>query len=126
MKKRSMFFCFLVFALFMSGCTYDFILPDYVPPVDNGGNPVSFATQVAPIFSTADKCTQCHKPGGQMPDLTPTNAYTQIVPSLVNLPTPETSTILTFPGSSKHSWKGYTSSEYAMILQWIKEGAKNN
>ena len=123
MKKHSLFLILLIFALFMGSCKYDFITPDYVPPVKAG---VSFTTQVAPIFSNGDKCTQCHKTGGQSPDLTPANAYSQIVPSLVNTASPETSMILTFPGSASHSWKGYTATESATILTWIQEGAKNN
>jgi hypothetical protein len=123
MKKRSIFFFLLVFALFISGCKYDFITPDYVPPVAAG---VSFSTQVAPIFSTGDKCTSCHKPAGQTPDLTTANAYSQIVPGFVNTSTPASSEILTVPGSSAHSWKDYTATERSIILTWITEGAKNN
>lgn len=123
MKKQSQFLILIVFALFMGGCKYDFILPDYVPPVPPG---VSFTTQVAPIFSTGDKCTSCHKTGGTAPDLTAANAYSQLVPNYVNTASPETSKILTVPGSATHSWKGYTATETATILAWITEGAKNN
>jgi hypothetical protein len=123
MKKDSLFLILVVFALFTGGCKYDFITPDYVPPVDAG---VSFSTQVSPIFSTGDKCTECHKTGGQTPDLTPANAYSQLVSSFVNTASPETSMILTVPGSASHSWKAYTATESATILTWIKEGAKNN
>jgi hypothetical protein len=126
MKKQSLFLILIVFALFMGGCKYDFILPDYVPPIDNGGNPISFATQVAPIFSTGDKCTSCHKPGGTAPDLTPANVYSQIKAGYVSTIAPESSKILTVPGSSAHSWKDYTATERAIILTWIKEGANNN
>jgi hypothetical protein len=123
MKKHSLFLTLIVFALFLGGCKYDFITPDYVPPVKAG---VSFAEQVVPIFSTADKCTQCHKPGGQTPDLTPSNAYLQIVPKYAIAGSPETSEILTIPGSSSHSWKNYTATERSIIETWITEGAKNN
>ncbi len=123
MKKHSLFLILIVFALFVGGCKYDFILPDYVPPVAAG---VSFSTQVAPIFSTGDKCTSCHKSGGVASDLTSANAYAQIVPNLVNTASPESSVILTVPGSSAHSWKNYTDPERAIILVWITEGAKNN
>ena len=126
MKKHSLFLILIVFALFIGGCKYDFILPDYVPPIDNGGNPINFATQVAPIFSTGDKCTSCHKPGDKKPDLTSANVYAQIVPKYVNTASPESSEILTVPGSSAHSWKDYTATERAIILTWITEGAKNN
>ena len=123
MKKQSLFLILIVFALFLGGCKYDFILPDYVPPVPPG---VSFSEQVAPIFSVDDKCTSCHKHGGTTPDLTPSIAYSQIVPGYINTSAPESSEILTVPGSATHSWKGYTATESATILAWITEGAKNN
>jgi hypothetical protein len=123
MKKHSLFLILIVFALFIGGCKYDFILPDYVPPVESG---VSFATQVAPIFSTGEKCTSCHKSGETAPDLTSENAYNQIVPQYINTSAPESSEILTVPGSSAHSWVDYTATERAIILTWITEGANNN
>jgi len=124
MKKQSQLFTMVfVFALIFSGCKYDFITPDYVPPVAPG---VSFSTQVAPIFSTDNKCTQCHTTGAQYPDLTAEHAYAQIVPDLVNTDNAESSIILAVPGSASHSWKGYTTAEYQTILTWIQEGAKNN
>jgi len=123
MKKQSLFFVIAFISLFLGGCKYDFITPDYVPPVAAG---VSFSEQVAPIFSASDQCTQCHKTGGQYPDLTLEHAYSQIVPDLVNTGNPEASTILAVPGSASHSWKGYTATEYQTILTWIQEGAKNN
>jgi len=123
MKKRTIFLILILFSLFISSCKYDFIIPVEVTPVTG---PVSFATQVAPIFSTSSKCISCHKTGGQAPDLTTANAFASIVPNLVNTTTPESSLIYTFPGGSSHSWKGYTASESAIVLAWIQQGAKNN
>ena len=125
MKKHSIFLIVILVTLLFTGCKYDFILPEEVAPIDPNV-PISFSTQIAPIFSTGDKCTSCHKSGGQTPDLTSANAYSQIVPGLVNLTTPETSMIYAFPGSSSHSWKGYTANEASLVLEWIKQGAKNN
>lgn len=127
MKKHNIFFGLILFALFLGGCKYDFVLPVEVPVIDNGGDPISFATQVAPIFSTGDKCTECHKTGGvAMPDLSAANAYNQLMAKYVNTSAPEQSEILSVPGSSSHSWKKFTPTESAIILAWIKEGAKNN
>ena len=125
MKKRTIFFTFLLFALFVNSCKYDFILPEVVPPITGT---VSFATQVAPIFSTANKCTACHNTGGQTPDLTAANAYASIVPNLISTSTPENSLIYSFPApaTSTHSWKKFTAGEAATILAWIKNGAPNN
>ena len=123
MKKRMIFLVISLFSLFVVSCKYDFILPEVVPPITK---PVNFLADVAPIFSTGDKCTSCHKPGGQSPDLSAANAYSEINPKYVNLISPATSEILTFPGSGSHSWKGYTAGETAIILKWIEDGANNN
>ncbi len=125
MKKRFIFLITVLLSLFVTGCKYDFILP--VPEVPVTGD-ISFSTQVAPIFSTGSKCTSCHKPGGQSPDFTTASAYASIVPALVNTSAPDQSMIYTFPGptTATHSWKKLTAGEAAIILQWIKQGAKNN
>ena len=127
MKKNTLFLVLILFSLFMGGCKYDFILPEEVPVIDNGGNPISFATKVAPIFSTED-CISCHKSGVTSPDLTAANSYSQIVPKYVNTTTPADSKLLTYPGptTGTHTWKKLTANEAALILAWITEGAKNN
>jgi hypothetical protein len=125
MKKYSIFFILIVFSLFIAGCKYDFILPVKVEPLSG---PVTFATQVAPIFSTDSKCTSCHKAGGQAPDLTSASAYASIVPGLINAATPAQSKIYSYlaPATSTHTWKKYSAGEATIILAWITEGAKNN
>lgn len=125
MKKRTIFLSLILFSLFITGCKYDFIMPVEVPPIVGT---VSFSTKVAPIFSTGSNCTSCHKSGGQAPDLTTANAYASIVPNLVNTGTPEQSLIYSFPAptTATHTWKKFTASDAAIILAWIKDGAKNN
>jgi len=125
MKKSTIFLISLLFALFVNGCKYDFILPEIVPPITG---PVKFSTQVVPIFSAGNKCTACHNTGGTAPDLTAANAFAQIVPDLVNLGTPASSKIYSFPApaTGTHSWKKYSAGEAAIILAWITEGAKDN
>jgi hypothetical protein len=121
MKKRTIFLILIMFSLFVAGCKYDFIIPVEVAPVTGT---VSFATQVTPIFS--NNCISCHKTGGQTPDLTSANAFASIVPNLVNTTTPGQSLIYSFPGSSSHSWKGYTAGDAAIVLAWIQQGAQKN
>ncbi len=126
--KLTIFVISVFLSLFISGCKYDFIIPVEVPVIDTGGKPISFATQIAPIFSNGDNCTSCHKSGGQAPDLSATNAYSQIMSKYVNTATPDQSRIYSFPAptSSTHTWKKYTAGDAAILLAWIKEGAKNN
>jgi hypothetical protein len=125
MKKSYIYFLLVMVVLLLNACTYDFIVKEELPPVDPTV-PVSFSTQIAPIFNT-ETCVSCHKPGGQAPDLTTANAYNSIKSmNLTNTTKPESSIIYAFPGSSSHSWKGYTASESQLILTWIQQGALNN
>ncbi len=124
MKKSPIFLVLILFALSLNSCKYDFILPEIVPPITET---VSFSTQIVPIFSAGNKCTACHN-GGQSPDLRAASAHAQIVPALINAATPESSIIYSFPAptTGTHPWKKYTAGEAALILKWIKDGAKNN
>ena len=129
MKKRSLFLILVLFTLAISSCKYNFIVPieEEVPEdIIPGNQPVSYATQIQPIFTA--KCIECHKSGGTAPNLVAGSSYNQVVPANVNLTKPEESDIYAFaaPTTTKHAWKKYNSSEANLVLTWIKEGAKNN
>lgn len=131
MKKMKIFCLIFVIGFLFGACEYNFIVPEEVPPIDNGGGngeeTVSFSTQVLPIFST--NCASCHKTGGTKPDLTAANAYQSIYTSkYINVSSPEQSKIYSFVknGASTHKHKQYTVAEGQLMLTWITEGAKNN
>ena len=119
----------LVFGLvgFFSSCQYKFNIEPIVPAPDPMDT-IYFSQDVAPIWNTNDKCTSCHKAGETAPDLTTNNAYSAVVPDYINTDTPNESEIYTVtdPLSATHGWKKYSSSEAAIILQWIEQGAQNN
>jgi hypothetical protein len=117
MKKHPIFLILILVSLFLGSCKYDYILPEVVPVVNN----VSFSTQVAPIF--AEKCVSCHD--NQAPKLTADVAYSQLVPGYVNTASPESSKIYVNASSGTHYAK-VSAAQAALILEWIKEGAKNN
>jgi len=121
MKKQSIFLILILFGLFLNSCKYDFILPVETPPIDNGGEPISFATQIVPIFT--EKCNSCHN--SQVPMLTASVAYSQVVPTYVNTTTPSSSKLYINAQSGSHYAK-VSATQAALILQWITEGAKNN
>jgi len=112
----------------VASCSYDFIeYPVEVPPDPNVT--VSFSEKIAPIFTTGDKCTSCHKTGGAAaPSYATGQAYSAIVPALVDLADPESSIIYwhAHPNSATHLWKKLTPGEADLILLWIKQGALNN
>lgn len=120
MKRHSIFFILILLALSLGGCKYDFILPVETPPVDNGGNPISFSTQVLPILNT--KCSSCH--AAQAPLMTAASAYSQLVPAYVNTTTPNSSKL--YVNATGAHYAQVSASQAAIILQWITEGAKNN
>lgn len=115
----------IVLAVIMSSCTYNWIVEEEViDPGDPEAPQVSFSAEITPIF--ASKCTGCHQPGGQAPDLTAANAYNSLNSSrYVNTSAPETSLIYTKPHPTGSHVK-YTEAEAAKVLTWITQGAQNN
>lgn len=122
MKKQIIFITLALFTLVFTGCKYDFILPVPEEPGGNGEtNPISFATQVYPILTN---CTACHG-SGKSPDFSASAAYSSVA-KLVNTANPAQSKIYTVPSpDGSHAMK-FKTSEAAVLLKWITEGAKNN
>jgi len=114
----------MLFLAFNTGCYYDQVYVAPEPPPDLGPDPVSFAAEIQPIFT--DKCVSCHPPTRSL-DLTVGNAYASINnTTYINLGTPAESLIYTKPHpDGSHSQK-YSTTEAAIILKWIEEGAQDN
>ncbi len=130
MKKHYNYFLIFISLLFIaafSSCQYD---NPVASPAPNPTVPVSFTTQIEPIFNNGNNCTACHKAGAQAPDLTTGNAYQSIMNmNLVNSTTPESSVIYWYPNkdnTAHHAWKKYTATQAQLVLLWIQQGAKNN
>lgn len=126
MKTRQLYFLVAaVLSIVMTSCKYDFV----VEPVDiiDPNTPIKFATEIVPIFDQFN-CTSCHKTGATAPDLTADKAYASIVPALIDTANPEASVIYWFahPDSDTHNWSKLSKSKSTLILEWIKQGAKNN
>ena len=116
----------IVFLAMNTGCYYDQL---YIPPAAPPEGDISFATDLEPIFYTANKCTSCHSSGGiaGFLDLTKDNAYNSINdPKYINKTTPAESLIYTKPAASAGHFATYSADESAIVLKWIEQGAKNN
>ncbi len=127
MNKLTLIVAVVFMAFLYSGCKYDFIVPEEViDPGDPNAEQVSFSEDIIPIFT--DNCTSCHDTGGQMPDLTPDNAYSALnTTRYINTSSPDESLLYTKPdpsGSGSHP--KYSEADAAMILVWIQQGAENN
>lgn len=114
-----------VIIVFAASCQYKFIVEPVVPPPDPEDT-ISFSQQIVPIFSDQG-CTGCHNTGGTPPDLTPDNAYNSITSmGLVDTDTPPESKIYYYPLPDGKHYAKYTSSQAALILGWIEQGALDN
>ena len=92
--------------------------------------PVSFKADLIPIFNKSCNMSGCHSAGGQVPDLTPPNAYRSIFEEdLVDINDPEGSEIMGWlTGQIKPAMplgaQTNPSNINNLMLAWIKQGAK--
>ena len=126
MKKVSFYLLGYFFTLMMvSSCDYDIIIPEpVIIPVDSS---ISFKDKIEPIF-TDEGCIACHPPTMSL-DLTVGKAYNSINKAkYIDTANDANSLIYTHPNpsTSEHSYKKYTPTQAATLLEWIKQGAKNN
>jgi hypothetical protein len=124
MKKIILLIIALIGILAWQSCQYEWVDPvDYVPPPP--GDTTSFSLEIIPIFTA--RCESCHSSDGIPPDLSPDNAYNDLFATgMIDVATPENS-ILYIKVNTGGSMNKYTKvGDPELILQWIKEGAKNN
>ena len=114
-------------AFFMGACNYNYIVIPETPPVDTTVT-YSFADDVYSIFPDSE-CTNCH-PNSAGLDLSEANAYSSIMDNnLVDLADPENSKIWEYPHPSRGTHlKKYSATDerVSIMLEWIKQGAKDN
>lgn len=92
--------------------------------------PVSFASDIIPIFNSSCNLSGCHSAGGKTPDLTAVNAYNSLtVGNFINKDDPSSSILYMWMTGKKATPMpvGGINKDYnALILAWIKQGANNN
>ena len=120
MKKLSYVILLLVGVLW--SCEYETIVPKNV---DLNDDPVSYSTQVAPIFVEIN-CTSCHS-GGNAPDLREDKSYDALMSGeLINVSSPASSKLVEKINSGHGTSGNMSALQKALILKWIEQGAKNN
>ena len=117
-KIRSLIYA-MVIAVTFGQCTYEAI------PEPDAVTDVSFSTDIVPIFDANCNMSPCHNTGEIAPDLTAPNAWSSLQNGYLNLADPTASLLMTkIDGGSMETY--VTSQDITYILQWIKEGAKDN
>ncbi len=116
-----------IVGMFMGSCNYDYIVfPEQLPP--DTSKTYSFKNDVVGIFD-ASSCTNCHPSAGGL-DLTENNAYASIwANSLVDTTDAENSKIWYYPhpATGSHGTRyGAADPRVGYMLEWIKQGAKDN
>ncbi len=126
MRKIQLIFSILIVALAFGACEYTFIVPEEIPVIDvddPNARQVSFAQEIQPIFT--NDCVACHN-GLTSPNLSEGNSFAAIA-GYINSTDPELSEIVTKPSpTASGTHKKYTAAQAALVLGWIKQGAKNN
>jgi len=109
--------------VFLSACTSKTIV---YPSASTG--PISFSKDVLTLFTNNCAQSGCHVTGGIPPDLSAGNAYNSLISGgYVNTATPQQSLIYTVVISSGAMNSHLPNfSDQQVILNWIKQGAKNN
>ena len=128
-KAKFGFWLLGVSMFFLSSCTKDYVIHQAIEPQDTTDvETVSFSGRIIPLFE--NNCIACHYEGFEVLDLTPSNAYQQLMekneidtlsPTNSNLYLRLTSQTNPMPPSGNIS-----ADSIAVVLKWIEEGYKNN
>jgi hypothetical protein len=106
--------------LFLFSCTYDTLVPEGINP----NTPVSFSTDIQPIFT--QNCVKCHG-GTTNPDLREGKSYASLTTgNYINTASPAESVLYVemAPNGGMSSYSN--ASQAQLVLLWIQQGAKNN
>ena len=110
----------------LSSCYKDIVIPQLASDPDGPPQPVSFKTELAPLFNT--RCTEagCHVNGSHKPYMTIDVSYSQIVNGgFVNTAFPKQS-ILYIQIYGDMGVHIPSLSDRQKVYDWIRNGAPNN
>jgi len=126
MKRRNITKYIFVIAIQMFiivSCEYD-----HPEPIFSDGTPVSFSNDIQAIFDAGCNGLGCHSAASIPPDLTAANAYNSLFENdLIDTINYEDSELYQQVNNSG-SMNVYltNANDASQILNWIKQGAKNN
>jgi len=110
----------------LSSCYKDVIIPQLAADPDGPPQPVSFKTELAPVFATNCALSGCHVSGAHKPYMTADASYQQIVNGgFVNTALPKESTLYKMINGEMAQYIP-SSSDRQKVYDWIRNGAPNN
>lgn len=105
--------------LFFAACEYETIQPIVVEI----NTPVSFATDVYPLFSS---CATCHSGSKIFDASTLEKAYTSLKNNNLVSTSPHSGDLMDMINAKHQGTASYTAEQKAKIQKWINDGAENN
>ena len=116
----------VVAGILFTGCYKDIIVPDLTADPDGPPQPVSFTTDLAPLFNSSCALAGCHVSGSHKPYLTTGVSYQEIVNGgFVNTALPKQSTLYIMINGEMAQYIP-SKADRQKIYDWIRNGAPNN
>lgn len=126
--KRLVMYASLVVLLVMvlASCYKDIIKPELAADPDGPPQPVSFKTELAPLFNTNCALAGCHVSGAHKPYLATDISYQQIVNGgFVNTALPKESILYKMINGEMSQYIP-AKADRQKVYDWIRNGAPNN
>jgi len=126
--KRLLIYMGLMLALGIgfTSCYKDVIIPQLASDEDGPPQPVSFKSELAPIFNTSCALAGCHVSGAHKPYMATDISYQQIVNGgFVNTALPKESTLYKMINGEMAQYIP-AKADRQKVYDWIRNGAPNN
>jgi len=112
--------------ILVTGCYKDIIVPNLASDPDGPPQPVSFKTELAPLFNSSCALAGCHVSGAHHPYMTTDVSYQQIVNGgFVNTALPKQSTLYIMVNGEMAQYIP-SKIDRQKVYDWIRNGAPNN
>lgn len=116
----------LLTGILFTGCYKDIIIPDVVSDEDGPPQPVSYKTELAPLFNANCTDAGCHVSGAHKPYLATDISYNQIVGGgFINLALPKESILYKMVNGEMAQYIP-SKADRQKVYDWIRNGAPNN
>ena len=116
----------LLIAFLFTSCYKDIIVPKLASGEDGPPQPVSFKTELAPLFNSSCALGGCHVSGAHKPYMATAVSYPEIVNGgFVNLALPKESTLYKMVNGEMAQYIP-SKTDRQKVYDWIRNGAPNN